>query len=168
MDVLCSGDLYDTIIKHNGKPIITKTGRALMTPALKADQALLGIEFSGHIMYRSSGYVEQPLMVAIDILQVLDLEQKKLNEVCADFKQWYRKPLLSIKVEDADQCITTIKNLYQTYNIQHIDGLNIYSEELRLTVRKSNTEPKIRIALETKDQTSRQTHMDRILQSIQI
>ncbi len=168
MDVLCSGDLYDAIIKYGGKPIITKTGRALMTPLLKSDEALLGIEFSGHIMYRSSGYVEQPLMVAIDIIQVLDQEQKTLHQICADYKQWYRKPLLSIKVENPDQCITNIEKLYKTFDIQHIDGLNIYSAGLRLTVRKSNTEPKIRIALETKDETSRQIHMDRILQSIQI
>jgi len=168
MDVLCSGDLYDTVIKYGGKPVITKTGRALMTPALKADQALLGIEFSGHIMYKSSGYVEQPLMVAIDILQVLDQDGQSLNAVCLDFQQWYLKPLLSIKVGNPDQCIAIIESFYQNYNIQHIDGLNIYSDDLRLTVRKSNTEPKIRIALETRDQSSRQTHMDRILQSIQI
>ena len=85
MDVLCSGDLYDTIIRYGGKPTITKTGRALMTPALKTDQALLGIEFSGHIMYKSSGYTEQPLMVAIDLLQVLDQEQKSLHTSCKDF-----------------------------------------------------------------------------------
>lgn len=167
MDVLCSGDLYDTIIRYGGKPTITKTGRALMTPALKTDQALLGIEFSGHIMYKSSGYTEQPLMVAIDLLQVLDQEQKSLHEVCASFQQRYRKPLLSIKVENPDQCISIIEKIYEDYAIQHIDGLNIYSTDLRLTVRKSNTEPKVRIALETKDETSRQIHMDRILQSIQ-
>lgn len=168
MDVLCSGDLYDTITKYGGTPVITKTGRALMTPSLKTDQALLGIEFSGHIMYRSSGYIEQPLMVAIDILQVLDDEQRSLNTISEDYKKWYRKPLLSIKVDNPDQCITNIEKLYKTYDIQHIDGLNIYSTDLRLTVRKSNTEPKIRIALETKDEMSRQTNMDHILQSIQI
>ena len=107
-------------------------------------------------------------MVAIDILQVLDDEQRSLNTISEDYKKWYRKPLLSIKVDNPDQCITNIEKLYKTYDIQHIDGLNIYSTDLRLTVRKSNTEPKIRIALETKDEMSRQTNMDHILQSIQI
>lgn len=168
MDVLCSGDLYDTISNYGGKPVITKTGRALMTPSLKTDKALLGIEFSGHIMYQSAWYVEQPLMVAIDILQVLDQEKKTLNQVCGEYRKWYRQPLLSLKVENPDQCIANIEKIYNTYTIEHIDGLNIYNTDIRLTVRKSNTEPKIRIALETKDQISRQAHMDRILQSIQL
>lgn len=168
MDVLCSWDLQDTIKKYGGTPVITKTGRALMTPALKKDKAILGIEFSGHIMYRSCWYCEQPLMVALDILQVLDDENKTLHDVSESFRQRYRQPLLSLKVNNPDECIEKIKTIYNDYNIQHIDGINIFSNDLRLTVRKSNTEPKIRIALETKDAISRQTHMDRILQSIQI
>lgn len=167
MDVLCSWDLYDTIIKYWGKPVITKTGRALMTPSLKKDEALLGIEFSGHIMYKSCWYTEQPLMVAFDILQVLDQQHTSLHNVAESFTKRYREPLISLKVHNPDVCIQTIEEMYKNYNIQHIDGLNIYDTDLRLTVRKSNTEPKIRIALETRDNTSRHKHMDAILQSIQ-
>lgn len=107
-------------------------------------------------------------MVGLDILQVIDQENKSLNEICKDFIQRYRQPLLSMKVSDPDMCISAIEKLYGNYDIQHIDGINIFAADIRLTVRKSNTEPKIRIALETKDANSRQIHMDRILQSIQI
>jgi phosphomannomutase len=107
-------------------------------------------------------------MVGLDILQVIDQENKSLHEVCTDFIQRYRQPLLSMKVSDPDMCISAIEKLYSNYDIQHIDGINIFAADMRLTVRKSNTEPKIRIALETKDANSRQIHMDRILQSIQI
>lgn len=106
-------------------------------------------------------------MVAFDILQVLDQQDTSLHNVAESFTKRYREPLISLKVYDPDVCIQTIEEIYKNYNIQHIDGLNIYDTDLRLTVRKSNTEPKIRIALETKDNISRHKHMDAILQSIQ-
>lgn len=106
-------------------------------------------------------------MVAFDVLQALDQEKKSLHQLAQSFTNRYREPLISLKVSDPDACIQTIENIYKDYNIQHIDGLNIYHTDLRLTIRKSNTEPKIRIALETKDATSRHKHMDTILQSIQ-
>jgi phosphomannomutase len=102
-------------------------------------------------MFHDCGDTEN-VLVAISYLLKAIQEHGSLDAQVAKLTTGiYREPMSNLHVERKDEILSALMEHFADLNPQQIDGVNIYSDTMCMTARKSNTETIIRIQLETKD-----------------
>jgi len=160
-DVMSSKIISDVVSSSGGKPLVNKMWRFFMNETLNRQDAIFGWECSGHYFLWNYGGYEMPLLVLYYVLLEAQ-ECGNFEAMYGKYKKYYKSPVIDIKVSDKDEALTKIKKEFAKYNPQEIDGVNIYSDEFWLTVRKSNTSDKIRYSVES----SSESKVDEILDKI--
>ncbi|MFA9271886.1 MAG: phosphomannomutase/phosphoglucomutase, partial [Baekduiaceae bacterium] len=87
---------------------------------------------------------------ALLILELLSVEGRKLSELLAPLRsKYFISGEVNSEVTDADAKIAEIQAKYADATITHVDGVSIDYEDWHFNVRKSNTEPLLRLTLES-------------------
>lgn len=139
--------LRDITSKYGCEYNAAAVGEVNVTTKMKATNAVIGGEGNGGIIYPSSHYGRDSLVGIALFLTYLAKQNKKVSEIRASYPQYY---IAKQKVEltsniNIDAILTTIKEKYKQYDITDIDGVKIDFPEKWVHLRKSNTEPIIRV-----------------------
>lgn len=139
--------LRDITRKYGCEYNAAAVGEVNVTTKMKATNAVIGGEGNGGIIYPSSHYGRDSLVGIALFLTYLAKQNKKVSEIRASYPQYY---IAKQKVEltsniNIDAILTTIKEKYKQYDITDIDGVKIDFPEKWVHLRKSNTEPIIRV-----------------------
>ncbi|MFH1637980.1 MAG: phosphomannomutase/phosphoglucomutase [Candidatus Woesearchaeota archaeon] len=141
-DVKCSMLLPQDIEKHNGVPVMYKTGHSLIKAKMKEDDVTLAGEMSGHIFFKELNFFDDALYAACKLLQIVS-SGKSLVEMLSDLPHTYVTPEIRFHCDD-DKKFEVIKKLQQEfakYNPNTIDGVRIGFDDGWGLVRASNTGP---------------------------
>ena len=112
--------------------------------------SLIGGEGNGGVILKESHLGRDSLVGAIITLNLLAMENKSLNQIYKLFPKYYIKKT-SVKLDDSSLgTIDKIKKKFNNENIIETDGLKIIWEDEWVHIRKSNTEPILRIIAESK------------------
>ncbi|MEN8125792.1 MAG: phosphoglucosamine mutase [Bacteroidota bacterium] len=146
--------LRDITEKHNGKYNASAVGEVNVVEKMKETNAIIGGEGNGGIIYPESHYGRDALVgVAIFLTHLA-----KSKMTCKELRDTYPNYFMSKnKIEltpdlDVDKILETIKNKYQDEKVNTIDGVKIDFKNEWVHLRKSNTEPIIRIYTESTSQ----------------
>jgi len=131
-----------------GFPILGRPGHALIKEQMRQENILFGGELSGHYFYRNSGYVEDTLFTLLKILQILNSEQKPFSKIIAPFKKYFASGEINFEVNNPDEILSLAEQKHSGAQIKKIDGLTVIYPDWWFNLRKSNTEPLIRLNLE--------------------
>ncbi len=139
--------LRDITLKYGGNYTASAVGEVNVVAAMKATNAVIGGEGNGGVIYPESHYGRDALVGIALFLTYLAKSKMKVS----DLRKTY--PAYSIsknKIEltpsiDVDAVLSSIRNSYQQYEINDIDGIKIDFPTGWVHLRKSNTEPIIRI-----------------------
>ncbi|MFV0468278.1 MAG: phosphoglucosamine mutase [Dysgonomonas sp.] len=139
--------LRDVTRKYGQTYAPAAVGEVNVTSKMKATNAVIGGEGNGGIIYPESHYGRDALVGIALFLSHLAHEKKKVSEIRAALPQYY---IAKQKIEltpdiDVDSVLETIKQHYSQYTVTDIDGVKIDFPEKWVHLRKSNTEPIIRI-----------------------
>lgn len=139
--------LRDITRKYGCEYNAAAVGEVNVTTKMKATNAVIGGEGNGGIIYPSSHYGRDSLVGIALFLTYLAKQNKKVSEIRASYPQYY---IAKQKVEltsniNIDAILTAIKEKYKQYDITDIDGVKIDFPEKWVHLRKSNTEPIIRV-----------------------
>ena len=146
--------LRDVTEKHGQKYTASAVGEVNVVSEMKAVNAVIGGEGNGGIIYPASHYGRDSLVGIALFLTHLALSKK----TCLQLRKTYPNYFMSKnKIElqegfEVDQLLEKIIEFYQTENINTIDGVKIDFKNEWIHLRKSNTEPIIRIYTESKTQ----------------
>lgn len=144
--------LRDITEKHNGKYEASAVGEVNVVAKMKANKAVIGGEGNGGIIYPESHYGRDSLVGIALFLSHL----AKSNLKCSELRKTYPEYFMSKnKIElsqgiDVDNILERMKNKYTNESVNDIDGVKIDFSESWVHLRKSNTEPIIRIYSEAK------------------
>jgi phosphomannomutase len=112
--------------------------------------SLFGGEVSGHYYFRDFYCADSGTIPALLMLEMLSLQGKRLSELLAPYRSRY---FISgeINSEVADQAgkMAEIAERYADAEQKHLDGISIDYEDWHFNVRPSNTEPLLRLCLES-------------------
>lgn len=152
VDVRYINNVIDVCKKNNGIAVLSKVGHALITEQLNRENCIFAGESSGHYYFRKNGGAESSIRVMLHVLQALTTEKKALSEILNRFyismesgEYNYRfAPTVSIQ-----EFIAHIKNIYNTGDINTLDGIAITYPNWRFSIRTSNTEPLLRLNIES-------------------
>jgi phosphomannomutase len=139
--------LRDITRKYGCEYYASAVGEVNVTTKMKAVGAVIGGEGNGGIIYPVSHYGRDALVGIALFLSHLAFERKKVSEIRASYPQYF---IAKQKVEltpniDVDAILSTVKEKYSQYDITDIDGVKIDFPDKWVHLRKSNTEPIIRV-----------------------
>ncbi|PID77482.1 MAG: phosphomannomutase [Deltaproteobacteria bacterium] len=141
----------EAVANSGGEPVICRTGHAFIKEKMREVNAVYGGEMSAHHYFREFSYCDSGMIPWLLICSLMSRKGKPLSELAAEKIAAY--PIsgeINNRVKNPDQ---VIDNIYQKYGHGHIDrtdGLSISFDDYRFNIRKSNTEPLLRLNVESK------------------
>lgn len=139
------------IEEFGGKLVTTKVGHAFITEAMNKGGGPFAGESSGHFYFKSTGNAESQLSVLVSVLKVLSRENKPLSEIVQDLKRSFESGELNFRVTNAPEILEALKEKYADGELLTLDGVSITYPSWRFNVRTSNTEPLLRLNVESYD-----------------
>lgn len=146
--------LRDITQKHGGSYTASAVGEVNVVRAMKDTNAIIGGEGNGGIIYPELHYGRDSLVGLALFLSLLSKKQIPVSELRKTYPDYYMaKEKIQLTPEiDVDLLLHKVEDFYKDENITTIDGVKIDFEESWVHLRKSNTEPIIRIYTEAKSQ----------------
>ncbi len=141
----------ELVREHGGVPVMTRTGHAFIKEKMRLENSVYGGEMSAHHYFRDFGYCDSGMVPWLLIASLLSSSGKKLSELVRDRVAAY--PVsgeINSRVEDPDRVIAAIERAYNDGEKDYTDGLSISFPQYRFNIRKSNTEPLLRLNVETR------------------
>lgn len=134
-----------------GVPVMTRTGHAFIKEKMRASDAVYGGEMSAHHYFRDFGYCDSGMIPWLLVCELMSTQQQKLSAmVDSAMTAFPVSGEINSTVADPDQVITAIEKKYADGEVDYTDGISISYPLYRFNVRKSNTEPVLRLNVETR------------------
>lgn len=134
--------------KKGGKPMMLRVGNPFYKEAFLKDGGIIAGELSGHIMFAENFAIDDGFFAALKFMAVMYETGKKASELAMPFQKYFQTEEINMEVADADKTIESVKEKYSDGNLNTIDGIVISYADWWLSLRKSNTEPIVRLRLE--------------------
>ena len=155
---------------NNGKAIQSKAGHAFMKEKLREINGIYGGEMSAHHYFRDFGYCDSGMIPWLLLSQIMSDQNKSLAELVDErIEKFPVSGEINVEVDNPLDVIASVKSHYN--NLQHqldeIDGLSMDFGDWRFNLRPSNTEPLLRLNLETRgDYALMERRRDELLELI--
>lgn len=141
----------DIVEKYNGVAVQSPSGHAFIKEKMREVNAIYGGEMSAHHYFRENAYSDSGMIPFLLILQLMSEENKKLSELVGEMIEAYPcSGEINSTIENPKAKLEEIEKIYSDGKIDKIDGLSVEYENWRFNLRMSNTEPIIRLNVESK------------------
>jgi phosphomannomutase len=146
--------LRDVTEKHGGTYYTAAVGEVNVVQKMKDKEAVIGGEGNGGIIYPGSHYGRDALVGVAMFLSLLTEKKMKVSELRASYPSYFmsKKKVQLVKGMPVDAILNSIHKNYITEEVTSIDGIKIDFDNRWVHMRKSNTEPIIRIYTEAPTQ----------------
>jgi phosphomannomutase len=149
-DVRASRAVADTVRRAGGTAHPNRVGHAFFKTRMRDEGAMFGGEVSGHYYFRDFYCADSGTIPALLILELLSVEGRKLSELLEPYRSTYFiSGEINSTVDDAPAKIAELEERYGDGRIDHLDGVSIDYDDWHFNVRSSNTEPLLRLCLES-------------------
>ncbi|MCK8079883.1 phosphomannomutase CpsG [Vibrio sp. 1CM24A] len=138
---------------HGGKAIGIKAGHALIKEKMRETNAVYGGEMSAHHYFRDFGYCDSGMIPWLLVIELMSKTQQSLHQLTStSIDRFPSSGEINRRVSDPEQVMGCVLSHYRdnAVEIDHTDGISINMGTWRFNLRKSNTEPLIRLNVETK------------------
>lgn len=130
-----------------------RVGRAFYSDYMKENNCVFGAELSGHMFFRKFNYLDNPDIALIYLLKIILNEYKssdnfKFSEFISKYKKYYKKKEINLEVTNSDNVLENIKEKFKENLILELDGLSFDFNSWWFNIRKSNTEPVLKVNIE--------------------
>ena len=139
--------------KNGGQAIQSKTGHTFIKERMRAEDAIYGGEMSAHHYFRDFFYCDSGMIPWLLVVELVSTTGKPLSELVNDMVLAYPSPgELNRKIADPAAAIQRVREHYESSAlvIDDTDGISMEFPEWRFNLRMSNTEPVVRLNLETR------------------
>lgn len=161
--------LRDVTEKHGGTYEASAVGEVNVVKLMKKNKVVIGGEGNGGIIYPESHYGRDALVGVALFLSLLADKRMRVSELRKTYPNYFmsKKKIQLTPELDVDGILNTMENNYKNEQITTIDGVKIDFPESWVHLRKSNTEPIIRIYTEAKSQEEANQLADRFIKEIE-
>jgi phosphomannomutase len=117
---------------------------------MRKEGSLFGGEVSGHYYFRDFYCADSGTIPALLVLELLAREGKSMSQLLAPYHaRYFISGEINSEVSDAEAKMQEIAERYPDARHEHLDGISIYYDDWHFNVRSSNTEPLLRLCLES-------------------
>lgn len=152
------------IIEENkGKMVVTKVGHAYITEAMQQTGGIFAGESSSHFFFRDTGNAESQITTILSVLKILSKLGKPFSEVVSLYRRSFESGEFNFEVSDSTKIMNELKEKYKDGNLDTMDGIAINYPNWRFSVRASNTEPLLRLNVESLDKAIMEQKRDELI-----
>lgn len=157
----------DIVANNKGNAIQSKTGHAFIKERMRLEDAVYGGEMSAHHYFRDFAYCDSGMIPWLLVAELICRKKQTLSSMLEDRIAKFPSPgEINRQVVDAKAAIDRVFNLYSSdaLVIDKTDGISLEFEQWRFNLRMSNTEPVVRLNVESRgDKKLVQEKTDEIL-----
>ncbi|MEG9530133.1 phosphomannomutase CpsG [Mannheimia indoligenes] len=155
----------ELVREAGGEPVISKSGHSFIKEKMREVDAIYGGEMSAHHYFRDFFYCDSGMIPWLLTLELLCTTGKSLSELVGERLDKFPSPgEINSKLTDAHSSIARVKEAYKDGKLETLDGISVDFDNWRFNLRSSNTEPVVRLNLETRgDKALMQQKTDEIL-----
>ena len=143
----------DVVRKAGGTPVQSKSGHAFMKEVMRREDAAYGGEMSAHHFFRDFAYCDSGMIPWLMALDIMSRTGKPLSELVGERMRLFpTSGEINRRVDDANAVLARIRSTYgsKAQRIDETDGVGMDFDRWRFNLRMSNTEPLIRLNVETR------------------
>ena len=147
----------DIVESLGGVPVQSKTGHAFIKERMRSEDAIYGGEMSAHHYFRDFAYCDSGMIPWLMVCQLMLEAGKPLSELVAQrVRAFPVSGEINSEVADPSGLLVQIERRYsaEAIKIEQLDGLSMEFEHWRFNVRMSNTEPVLRLNVESRADTA--------------
>src|SRR3954449_6929281 len=152
-DARASRAVPDTVARAGGTAHINRVGHAFFKTRMRDEGAIFGGEVSGHYYFHDFYNADSGTIPALLILEKLSVEGKKMSELLEPYRsRYFISGEINSEVADGPARIRELEEHYGSLDgarVTHVDGVSIDFDDWHFNVRPSNTEPLLRLTLES-------------------
>src|SRR3954468_20574653 len=149
-DVRASRAVADTVEARGGTAQMNRVGHAFFKTRMRDTGAAFGGEGSGHYYFRDFYCADSGTIPALLILELLSKKDRRMSDLMADFRsRYFISGEINSEVSDQDAKMREIEERYSDGENTKLDGVSVDYEDWHFNVRPSNTEPLLRLNLES-------------------
>jgi phosphomannomutase len=142
---------FDVVAKAGGKAVVSKSGHAYIKEKMREVNAVYGGEMSAHHYFRDNAYSDSGMIPFLLVMQLMSEEKKKLSELVNEMIQSYPcSGEINSTIDVPAEKIKEIEKIYSDGKIDKLDGLSVEYPDWRFNLRMSNTEPILRLNVESR------------------
>jgi phosphomannomutase len=149
-DVRASRAVPDTVTRAGGTPHINRVGHAFFKTRMRKEGSLFGGEVSGHYYFRDFYCADSGTIPALLVLELLSRTGQTMSELLEPYRsRYFISGEINSEVADPDAKMREIATRFPDAEQKQLDGISIDYPDWHFNVRSSNTEPLLRLCLES-------------------
>jgi phosphomannomutase len=149
-DVRASRAVPDTVREAGGTSFVNRVGHAFFKQAMRERQAAFGGEVSGHYYFRDFWCADSGTIPALLVLELVSIAGRPLSELVGSLRaRYFISGEINSEVADPEAKMKALAERYADAAIGWLDGVSVDYPEWHFNVRPSNTEPLLRLNLES-------------------
>jgi phosphomannomutase len=149
-DVRASRAVRDVVERAGGNALVNRVGHAFFKTRMRDTCAAFGGEVSGHYYFRDFYCADSGTIPALLVLELLSAKEQTMTELLEPFRsRYFISGEINSEVEDQEGKMEEIGSRYSDGEIGDLDGISVDYDDWHFNVRPSNTEPLLRLNLES-------------------
>ena len=149
-DVRASRAVADVVARHGGTPQVNRVGHAFFKSAMREHDGAFGGEVSGHYYFRDFWCADSGTIPALLVLELISVEGRPLSELVDELSsRYFISGEINSEVSDGEAKMQEIADLHSAGDVSWLDGVSVDYPDWHFNVRPSNTEPLLRLNLES-------------------
>ena len=149
-DIRASRAVADTVEAAGGRALVNRVGHAFFKARMRDEAGVFGGEVSGHYYFADFYNADSGTIPALLILELLGQKDATLSELLAPYRsRYFISGEINSEVADQAAKVAQLKERYADADQRELDGISIDYDDWHFNVRPSNTEPLLRLTLES-------------------
>ncbi|MCP4502487.1 MAG: phosphomannomutase [Deltaproteobacteria bacterium] len=143
----------EMVADAGGKAVCSKTGHAFIKERMRKEDAIYGGEMSAHHYFKSFAYCDSGMIPWLLLTQIMCRTGKTLSQLVEDrMKKFPASGEINRRLEDPQAAIIRVRNAFEkdAVDVDETDGLSLSFAKWRFNLRTSNTEPVLRLNVESR------------------
>lgn len=169
-NLLTSKSVAETIIAQGAIPQITKVGHSLIKDQMAATFAVFGAEHSAHYYFRDFWGADNGMLAAMHLISELGSKARPMSEIAADYTPYFSSGEINSTVSDANKAQLRVASELAGASLDQLDGKTYSHQDGEAwwwcNIRSSNTEPLLRLNVESNQESVMHKIRDRTLAAI--
>ena len=150
-NVICSRALEEVVEEFGGRTVRTRVGHSFMKQAMASSGAVFGGEHSGHYYFRDNYGADSAMIAVMVVLEALSRRDGNLSDLAAPLARYAASGEINTEVADQSAAIEQVAAAFVGCEQERLDGLSVDCGGWWFNLRPSNTEPLLRLNLESSD-----------------
>ncbi len=141
----------EIVKKSGGEPVVSKSGHAFIKQKMREVNAVYGGEMSAHHYFRENAYSDSGMIPFLLVMQLMSEENKPLSKLVEEMITAYPcSGEINSEINNPKEKLDEIEKKYSDGKMDYLDGLSVEYDKWRFNLRMSNTEPIIRLNVESR------------------